>query len=140
MLIMSILKSWDGCHSTSSCWCWLCRRAFFRFDLIWLRLDDISNWGTDSFETIECEDDQLTLQLDINYLHDWSVLNKMKFHPSKCKVLMVSKHPPPFLNILPFIQFQYTKSDKILDYVDSDKDLGIDMNRTLNFRDHAMCL
>ena len=97
--------------------------------------DDTKIW-----RQIECEDDHLTLQLDINYLHDWSVRNKMKFHPSKCKVLMVSKHLPPFLNILPFIQFHYTMSDKILDYVDSEKDLGIDLNRTLNFTDHAMCL
>ena len=31
------------------------------------------------------------------------------------------------LNILPFIQFHCTMSDKILDYVDSEKDLGIDI-------------
>ena len=27
------------------------QKGLFRFDLIWLRLDNISNWGTDSFET-----------------------------------------------------------------------------------------
>ena len=97
--------------------------------------DDTKIW-----RQIESEDDHLTLQLDINYLHDWSVRNKMKFHPSKCKVLMVSKRLPPLLNILPFIQFHYSMADSFLEYVDSEKDLGINMNRTLNFTEHAISL
>ena len=39
-------------------------------------------------------DDHLQLQKDVNYLLDWSVRNKMKFHPSKCKVLMISRFNP----------------------------------------------
>ena len=37
--------------------------------------------------------DQITLQLDIDYLHDWPLNNNMKFHPSKCN--------PPLINDLP---------------------------------------
>ena len=32
-----------------------------------------------------------SLQRVVNYLLDWSLNNKMNFHHSKCKVLMVSK-------------------------------------------------
>ena len=82
-------------------------------------------------------DDHLTLQEDINYLLDWSLRNKMKFHPSKCKVLMVSRFNPPLIDVLPTVQFFYSMGKTILDYVSSEKDLGITMNRTLNFSDHS---
>ena len=61
----------------------------------------------------------------------------MKFHPSKCKVLMVSKFSPPLLDILPFAQFFYKMGDSILEYTETEKDLGILMNRTFNFTDHS---
>ena len=64
----------------------------------------------------------------------------MRFHPSKCKVLMVSKFNPPLIDILPFVQFYYTMDNKILDYVSSERDLGVIMNRTLNFTEHANSL
>ena len=84
--------------------------------------------------------DHLKLQEDINFLLDWSVRNKMKFHPSKCKVLMVSRLNPPLLDVLPFIQFFYYLGSSLLDYVDSEKDLGIIMNRTQNFTEHSNSL
>ena len=31
----------------------------------------------------------MKLQSDINYIFDWAVKNKMKFTPSKCKVLKI---------------------------------------------------
>ena len=82
-------------------------------------------------------DDHLILQRDIDYLFDWASKNKMKFHPSKCKVLMVSKFNPPLIDVLPFVQFYYTMENKILDYVSSERDLGVIMNQTLNFSEHA---
>ena len=48
--------------------------------------DDTKIW-----RQMDSYDDYITLQLDINYLHDWSLNNKLKFHPYKYKVLMVSK-------------------------------------------------
>ena len=53
-------------------------------------------------------DDHLQLQKDVHYLLDWSVRNKMKFHPSKCKVLMISRFNPPLLDVLPCVQFFYS--------------------------------
>ena len=92
---------------------------------IWRQMDSLS--------------DHLHLQRDIDYLFDWALKNKMKFHPSKCKVLMVSKFspPPPLLDILPFVQFFYKMGDSILEYTETEMDLGILMNRTLNFTDHS---
>ena len=97
--------------------------------------DDTKIW-----RKMETYEDHVTLQKDIDYLYDWSIRNKMKFHPSKTKVLMVSRFNPPFIDILPFVQFFYTLGNTILDYVDSEKDLGITMNKTLNFTDHACTL
>ena len=63
--------------------------------------------------------DHITLQLDIDYLHNWCLNNKMKFHPSKCKVLMVSKFNPPLVDVLPFLQFYYTMGGDLLQYTDT---------------------
>ena len=89
---------------------------------------------------MEHHDDHLTLQQDVNNLIDWSIRNEMKFHPSKCKVLMVSKLSPPLIDVLPCVQFMYTMKDTLLDYVPSEKDLGITVNRTLNSTEHANSL
>ena len=85
-------------------------------------------------------DDHITLQKDIDYLMDWSLRNKMKFHPSKCKALMVSRLNPPLIDVLPCIQHFYTLGENLIDYTDKEIDLGITMNRTLNFTDHSTVL
>ena len=102
---------------------------------IMMYADDTKIW-----RQMEVFNDHLTLQRDINYLYNWSVRNKMKFHPSKCKALMVSKYNPPYIDILPFVQHFYTMGNAMLDYVESEKDLGVVMNRTLNFTEHATSL
>ena len=59
----------------------------------------------------------------------------------KCKVLiMVCRNLPPLLNILPFIQFHYPMSNNILEYMDTEKDLGVSLNRTLDFTELAIFL
>ena len=57
----------------------------------------------------------------------------MNFHPDKCKVVSVANRLPPLLGILPCTQYFYSLGDNILDYVNSEKDLGVDINPTLNF-------
>ena len=94
--------------------------------------DDTKIW-----REIVCEEDHHVLQRDIDSLMDWALKNCMKFHPSKCKVLMVNKSKLPLLNILPFVQFHYSMGKDLLDYCDSEKDLGIHVNGTLNFTYHA---
>ena len=56
--------------------------------------DDTKIW-----REIHCENDHLILQKDINYLLDWSIRNKMVFHPGKCKALMVKLRKPPYLDV-----------------------------------------
>ena len=96
--------------------------------------DDTKLW-----REITCENDNVILQSDIDYLMDWAIRNKMRFHPSKCKVLMVSSFNPPFWD-LPFGQYHYSMGEDFLDYADSEKDLGILINGTLNFNEHASML
>ena len=94
--------------------------------------DDTKIW-----REINCESDHHILQKDIDYLYDWALKNKMKFHPSKCKALMVNRSRLPLLDILPFIQFHYSIGDALIDYCDVEKDLGIHMNGSLNFTHHS---
>ena len=84
------------------------------------------------------ENDHILLQNDIDYLMDWALRNKMNFHPDKCKALMISNSRMPLLDILPEIQYFYSMGpNEIIDYCDSEKDLGIHINGTLNFSYHV---
>ena len=94
--------------------------------------DDTKIW-----RDISCEDDHHILQRDIDSLMDWALKNCMKFHPSKCKTLMVSRSKMPLLDILPFIQFHYSMGNNLIDYCETEKDLGININGTLNFTYHS---
>ena len=93
-----------------------------------LYADDTKIW-----RRITCEGDHLILQNDIDYLNHWATVNKMKFHPAKCKALSVCCSNPPLYDILPCIQFMYSLNHVILDYVASEKDLGVDITPKLNW-------
>ena len=94
--------------------------------------DDTKIW-----REISCEEDHRVLQRDIDSLMDWALKNCMQFHPAKCKSLMVSRSKMPFLNVLPFIQFHYSMGSKLIDYCETEKDLGININGSLNFSHHT---
>ena len=94
--------------------------------------DDTKIW-----REINCEEDHHVLQRDIDSVMDWALQNCMKFHPSKCKALMVSKAKMPFLDILPFVQYYYSLGTELIDYCETEKDLGIHINGTLNFSHHS---
>ena len=49
----------------------------------------------------------------------------------------MARHSPPLLGILPFIQYIYFLGDSPLAYVETEKDLGVDINSTLNFSDQC---
>ena len=100
--------------------------------LVPLYADDTKIW-----RTIQSEVDHDTLQKDIAYLNNWAEMNKMQFHPQKCKVISIANRHPPLLGILPNIQYHYALGDCTLDYVDSEKDLGVDININLNFNDQC---
>ena len=80
-------------------------------------------------------DDHLALQNDIDNLLRWANINKMTFHPQKCKVVSVAKNS--FEPILPFQLFIYELGGTLLDYASSEKDLGVIVNTTLTFDDQC---
>ena len=90
--------------------------------------DDTKIW-----RRICCEEDHIILQRDVDYLNEWATVNKMRFHPSKCKVLSLCSTNPPLLNILPNIQYFYSLGLVLLDYVEIEKDLGVDITPKLNW-------
>ena len=96
-----------------------------------LYADDTKLW-----RKITCDEDIIKLQDDIGYLHKWAELNKMKFHPQKCKVVSVHSKPSP-LSMLPFVTSHYHLGNNLLAYADSEKDLGILINKKLNFNEHC---
>ena len=78
------------------------------------------------------------LQNDIDYMQNWAIENKMKFHPNKCKVLQVSlKRCNPLLSSLPFSLFFYTLGECIIDFSTSEKDLGVHVCNNLNWNEHC---
>ena len=95
---------------------------------IWRRIDE---WG-----------DHLALQRDIDALHLWSVTKRMKFHPLKCKVVSVTLNRIGDYNDvpLPFCIFNYTLNGEILDFVDSEKDLGVLVTTKLSWHDQTMAV
>ena len=96
-----------------------------------LYADDTKIW-----RTIKNDEDHMILQKDIDALHDWSIKNKMNFHPHKCKVLSVtSQNQRNYL--LPFEKFVYCLNDIPLDFVESEKDLGIQITSKLNWKEHV---
>ena len=81
---------------------------------------------------ISCETDYEILQNDIDYLHQWARQNKMKFHPLKCKFVTIHSRPSP-LAMLPFTQYHYQMGENLLEFVDSETDLGVNIDSDLNF-------
>ncbi len=92
-----------------------------------LYADDTKIW-----RKILSPSDLCILQTDIDYLNDWAIRNKMRFHLDKCKSLYVCTKPP----ILP--PFPYRLNGSIIDHVlDSEKDLGVDVTPKLSW--NAQC-
>ena len=85
--------------------------------------DDTKMWRRIKSE-LDCE----IFQKDIDTLVTWSIKNKMKFHPGKCKVVQICETEPLCTKVLPMAKFYYTINENIIDYTDSERDLGIWVN------------
>ena len=72
---------------------------------------------------------KINLQSDIDFLSKWAVDNKMRFHPSKCKVLTVSSRS---VNFSAF-SFIYHLNNSPLTFVDCETDLGVDITPRLSW-------
>ena len=98
-----------------------------------LYADDTKIW-----RTINCWRDHILLQKDITALYKWSIKNKMRFHPSKCIVLTVTGKNVQY--ILPFDRYAYHLNNEILEYKQSQKDLGINITSKLLWKFHCMSI
>ena len=85
---------------------------------------DISLYADDTkiWRKIHSTSDCLLLQADIDHLNEWAILNKMRFPPSKCKVL------PIFLRSnISSPTFTYHLNNSPLNFANVVKDLGVDI-------------
>ena len=96
-----------------------------------LYADDTKIW-----REIQWSEDHFALQKDIDALHQWSLENKMKFHPSKCKALSVTNQRNELHN-LPTTIFNYKLGPNYIDYVQSQVDLGVTVNDKLRWSTHC---
>ena len=89
-----------------------------------LYADDMKVW-----RKIRSAEDQHILQTDITTLHAWSLRNKIKFHPSKCKVLRCTLKKDPLLNT-------YNMAGTSLEITVNEKDLGVIVHPKLLYNKH----
>ena len=91
-----------------------------------LHADDTKIW-----RSLKSCNDYCSLQNDINHLNSWSIENKMRFHPSKCKVHSISgKKYCNRIFTIPFIRFQYLLGNTPLDYTIPKADLWVAINES----------
>ena len=76
------------------------------------------------------------LQRDIDALCNWAKINKMNFHPDKCKILSINNFNYNLLQELPFYLYPYQLDSTILDYTHEEKDLGILTTSKFCFKAH----
>ena len=86
------------------------------------------------FREIHTMDDHYILQADINALIQWSIKNKMKFHPNKCKVLRCT------LKKRNISLFTYEMSNTVLQLSNCEKDLGVIVTTDLKWNKHHSTL
>ena len=72
--------------------------------------DDAKLWTQ-----IHSEENCVSLQKDLDALYKWSVVNKLPFNLSKCKVMQIGKS----------VNFKYRLGSQELEWVAQEKDLGV---------------
>ena len=95
--------------------------------------DDTKIW-----REIHTESDCAILQNDIDTLFKWSIKNKMKFHPDKCKVIQIHENEHLCTKVLPLAKFRYYLNSDILDYTEYEKDLRVLDNKNFKWDDHQL--
>ena len=104
-----------------------------------LYADDTKIWR----KIISWRDHEI-FQNDIDALQKWAENNKMKFHPGKCKVISVlsraSEQHMELWSMLPFQLFLYTLNGHILDFSESEKDLGVVVKPDLSWDENLHAL
>ena len=78
---------------------------------------------------INCDDDQMLFQNDLNKLYHWSQRNLMDCNSKKCKITRITKKQVPFAN-------RVHLSDTVLEKVKGFKGLGILTDNGLSWNSH----
>ena len=50
------------------------------------------------FRVIDCDEDLIYFQEDLDKLHQWSQRNQMDFNTKKCKIMRITRKQVPFTN------------------------------------------
>ena len=82
------------------------------------------------YSTIESYNDAAKLQSDLTVLEEWAQKWQMKFNPSKCHVLRISRKQNP-------VESDYVLTGKVLNSVTHHPCLGVEMSRNLDWGQHV---
>ena len=82
------------------------------------------------YSTIESYNGAAKLQSDLTALQEWAQKRQMKFNPSKCHVLRISKKQNP-------VESNYVLMGKVLDSVTHHPYLGVELSRNLDWGQHV---
>ena len=82
------------------------------------------------YSTIESYNDAAKLQSDLTVLEEWAQKLQMKFNPSKCHVLRISRKQRP-------VESDYVLMGNVLDLVTHHPCLGVEMSRNLDWGQHV---
>ena len=82
------------------------------------------------FRVIDCDEDLIYFQEDLDKLHQWSQRNQMDFNTKKCKIMRITRKQVPFTNSVHM-------NDTVLEEVKEFKDLGILTDCSLSWNSHT---
>ena len=83
--------------------------------------------------TVHEQEDAAKLQNDLDILQEWERVWNMKFNPSMCQTLHITRSRRPFNST-------YTMHGQVLYSVDSARYLSVDIASDLNFSQHVNCI
>jgi len=81
------------------------------------------------YRQINCAEDHISLQQDLQKLAEWEAEYSMEFHPGKCSVLRVSRARSPSI-------FSYKLHGTTLQSTESTKYLGVTLTKDLTWDKH----
>ena len=82
------------------------------------------------FRVIDCDEDLIYFQEDLDKLHQWSQRNQMDFNTKKCKIMRITRKQVPFTNSVHM-------NDTVLEEVKEFKDLEILTDCSLSWNSHT---
>ena len=82
------------------------------------------------FRVIDCDEDLIYFQEDLDKFHQWSQHNQMDFNTKECKIMRINRKQVPFTNSV-------CMNDTVLEEVKEFKDLGILTDCSLSWNSHT---